>query len=228
MPRPHQMHMPLALPARLSRDSFVVAPCNATALALLDQPEWPAGKLVLTGREGAGKTHLLQIWAGESGAAVLAGDDLAECDPSALALRGCVAIDNASAVASSPEGQEALFHLHNLLAAQNGRLLLAARAPVRDWGLSLPDLASRLKATTHVPLAAPDDMLLAAVLTKLFEDRQVRIPDTLIPFLLARMERSLAAAQALVALLDAEALSRKKPISRALAADVMQTSFDLE
>jgi chromosomal replication initiation ATPase DnaA len=228
MPRPRQFHMPLDLPARLSRESFVIAPCNATALALLDQPEWPAGKLVLTGREGAGKTHLLQIWANENRAAVLEGDDLAGCDPSALAEHGCVAIDSANTVAQGPEGQAALFHLHNLLAAQGGRLLLAARAPVRDWGLSLPDLASRLAAASHVPLAPPDDTLLAAVLTKLFEDRQVRIPDTLIPFLLARMERSLANAQALVALLDAEALSRKKPISRALAADVMQTSFDLE
>jgi chromosomal replication initiation ATPase DnaA len=227
MPRPHQMHMPLDLPARLSRESFVVAPCNATALAMLDQPEWPAGKLVLTGREGAGKTHLLQIWASENGAEVLEGGALAQADPAALANIGRVAIDNAQAVAATPEGQAALFHLHNLLAAQNGRLLLAARAPARDWGLGLPDLASRMAATTHVPLAAPDDTLLAAVLTKLFEDRQVRIPDTLIPFLLARMERSLAAAQSLVALLDAEALSRKKPISRALAADVMQTSFDL-
>jgi hypothetical protein len=120
MPRPHQIHMPLALPARLSRESFVVAPCNATALAMLDQPEWPAGKLVLTGREGAGKTHLLHIWASETGAEVLEGGALAQADPAALASVGRVAIDNAQDVATSPEGQAALFHLHNLLAAQGG------------------------------------------------------------------------------------------------------------
>ena len=227
MPRPTQIHMPLDLPARQSRDSFVVAPCNATALALIDQPDWPAGKLVLTGPEGAGKTHLLRIWASEAGAASLSGTNLGTADVDALAARRAVAVDDADGVAGSTAAEQALFHLHNLLAAQGGRLLVAARMPVRDWGLGLPDLASRLLAATHVALPPPDDGLLAAVLTKLFADRQVRVPDTLIPFLLARMERSLATAQVLVARLDAEALARKKPISRALAADVMQTSFDL-
>ena len=227
MPRPTQIHLPLDLPARQTRASFVIAPCNATALALIDQPDWPAGKLVLTGPEGAGKTHLLHIWATETGAAYLSGADLARADVDALAAHPGVAVDGADGVAVSAAAQQSLFHLHNLLAAQGGRLLLAARAPVRDWGLGLPDLASRLLAATHVALPPPDDALLAAVLTKLFADRQVRVPDTLIPFLLARMERSLATAQVRVARLDAEALARQKPISRALAADVMQSSFDL-
>lgn len=228
MHKARQIHMPLALPASLSRESFVQAPCNATALGMLDQPDWPSGKLVLSGPEGAGKTHLLQIWASETGAALLEGVALADADLTALAQLGHVAIDTADGVAACPEREAALFHLHNLLAERQGRLLLAARGPVRDWGIGLPDLASRLQASAHVALAPPDDTLLAAVLTKLFADRQVRIPDTLIPFLLARMERSLASAQALVEQLDGEALARKKPISRALAADVMQTSLDLE
>ena len=228
MQRPTQIHLPLDLPARHSRGSFVLAPCNAHALAMLDQPEWPAGKLALCGPQGAGKTHLLHIWADAAGARLLIGDELVQADLAALAQGGAVAIDDAAVVARTPEAQTALFHLHNMLAENNGRLLLAARAPARDWGISLPDLASRLQACAHVNLAPPDDTLLAAVLTKLFADRQVRIPDNLIPFLLPRMERSLAGAQAIVALLDAEALARKKPISRNLAADVMQSSFDLD
>lgn len=228
MPRPTQIHLPLDLPARHSRESFVQAPCNMRAVAMMDLPTWPAGKLVVCGPEGAGKTHLLHIWAADSGAALLQGDMLAQADVTALAAGRAVAIDDAPGVAHSPKAQTALFHLHNLLAEQGGRLLLAARAPVRDWGIGLPDLASRLQACTHVGLAPPDDTLLAAVLTKLFADRQVRVPDNLIPFLLPRMERSLRGAQAIVAQLDAEALARKKPISRNLAADVMQSSFDLD
>ena len=228
MPRPTQIHMPLDLPASHSRDSFVLAPCNARALAMLDQPEWPAGKLVLSGPEGSGKTHLLHMWTAEIGATLVQGDALAQADLAALAKGRALAIDDAAAVAQSADAQNALFHLHNMLAERQGRLLMAARMPARDWGVSLPDLVSRLQASAHVSLAGPDDTLLAAVLTKLFADRQVRIPDNLIPFLLPRMERSLAGAQAIVAQLDAEALARKKPISRTLAADVMQASFDLD
>ena len=226
MPRPTQIHMPLDLPASHSRDSFVLAPCNARALAMLDQPEWPAGKLVLSGPEGSGKTHLLHMWTAEIGATLVQGDALAQADLAALAKGRALAIDDAAAVAQSADAQNALFHLHNMLASSGGHLLLAARAPVRDWGIALPDLASRLLAATHVSLGAPDDALLAAVLGKLFADRQLTVPDTLIPYLLARMTRSLAAAQTLVARLDAESMARKKPVSLRLAGDVLQTMQD--
>ncbi len=222
---PEQMPIPLALPARRARADFVTAPCNARALTLIERGDWPAGKLVLSGPEGSGKTHLLHVWAKAQEAEIVEGSALRAACVETLASRGAVAVDDAAAVAGDSAGETALFHLHNLLAAQGGQLLLAARAPVRDWGLRLPDLASRLLAASHVSLGAPDDALLAAVMNKLFADRQVSVPDTLIPYLLPRMTRSLAAAQELVARLDAEAIARKKPISLRLAADVMQMSL---
>ena len=226
MTRVPQMPMPLSLPVRLSRTDFVTAPCNAAAFAMLEGDDWPQGKLVLTGPEGAGKTHLLHIWAARRDALLLDGATLGAADPAQLAARGAVAIDGAAQVAGEPRAERALFHLHNMLASRGGHLLLAARAPVRDWGIALPDLASRLLAATHVSLGAPDDALLAAVLGKLFADRQLKVPDTLIPYLLARMTRSLAAAQTLVARLDAESMARKKPVSLRLAGDVLQTMQD--
>ncbi len=226
--RPAQMPMPLALPPRLSRADFVPAPCNAQALAMIEQGNWPAGKLVLAGPEGSGKTHLLHIWATAEDALLLDAAALRAAAPEAIAAKGAVAIDAASGIAGDSDAETALFHLHNLLAAQGGQLLLADRAPVRDWGLRLPDLASRLQAAAHVALGQPDDALLAAVLNKLFADRQVSVPDALIAYLLPRMTRSLAAAQELVKRLDAEAIARKKPISVRLAADVMQMSLDLD
>ncbi|MBR3372257.1 MAG: chromosomal replication initiator DnaA [Rhodobacteraceae bacterium] len=226
--RAGQIHLPLALPASYGRADFVAAPCNSHALHMITQGGWPAGKLVLTGPEGAGKTHLLHVWGAEQTAVLLRAPDLDSADVPALAQQGRVALDDAHQVAGHPAREAALFHLHNLLAAGGGQLLLAARAPVRDWGLRLPDVASRLQAAAHVGLAAPDDALLAAVLTKLFADRQVTVPDTLIPYMLARMERSLGGAQQLVARLDAEALARKKPISRTLAAEILNDLDDPE
>jgi chromosomal replication initiation ATPase DnaA len=223
-----QTPLPLSLPQSHSRADFVIAPCNAAARALISEGTLPAGKLLLTGREGSGKTHLLHIWAREQGAQVISGAMLAQADIPTLAAKGRVAIDDADHLrATGPVAETALFHLHNLLAAQGGQLLLTARAPVRDWGLTLPDLISRLQATAHVALGAPDDTLLAAVLAKHFADRQVRVPDTLIPFLLARMTRSLAAAQEIASLLDTEAMARGKPITRTLAAEVLQGQLEL-
>ena len=70
-------------------------------------------------------------------------------------------------------------------------------------------------------LAPPDDALLAAVIVKLFADRQIAVPPALVPWLVARMERSFTAAHDIVAALDARALALGRPVTRALAAEVL-------
>ncbi len=211
------------LPPRdsLRREDFIVTPANALALAALDAwAHWPGGKMVLAGPPGAGKSHLAAIWAADSGARLLAARDLAGQDLAALAAGGAVAVEDAGALAGDPAGEAALFHLHNLLAPA-GRLLVTAAAAPRDWGLRLPDLLSRMQAAPLTRISAPDDALLSGVLAKLFADRQIVPPPALIPYLLARMPRSIGAARALVAALDARALAEGRPPGLRLAAEVL-------
>lgn len=203
----------------LTREHFFVAPSNALALQTVDAwRDWPGRKLLLVGPEGAGKTHLAHIWAALADAVILPAETLAGADIASLAGRAVV-VENADRIGAA-EAQ--LFHLHNL-ATTNGALLLTARTPPRDWGLSLPDLKSRMQATPIAQLDAPDDALLSAVLVKLFSDRQVAVPANLIPFLVSRMPRSVGAARALVTALDARALAAGRPITRALAGEVLDS-----
>lgn len=211
------------LPAReaFRREDFFISPANATALAAIDGWKgWPGGKMLLVGPKGSGKTHLARLWAAEAGAAVIAGADLADADLPGLSAHGAVAVEDAEAVAGHAGAEAAFFHLHNLV-VQAGHLLVTAATPPRDWGLRLPDLASRLQAAPVSRLEAPDDALLSAVLIKLFSDRQISVPPNLIPYLVLRIERSIDAARALVAALDARALAEGRPITRQLAADVL-------
>lgn len=201
----------------MTRDHFFVAPSNALALQTVDRwQDWPGRKLLLVGPEGAGKTHLTHIWAARADAVILSAADLGQTDIARLSGRA-VAVEDADRIGPA-EAQ--LFHLHNLVTT-TGALLLTARTPPRDWGLSLPDLQSRMQAAPIAHLDGPDDALLSAVLVKLFADRQVVVPANLIPFLVSRMPRSIGAARALVAALDARALSEARPITRALAADLL-------
>jgi chromosomal replication initiation ATPase DnaA len=64
------------------------------------------------------------------------------------------------------------------------------------------------------------------VLVKLFNDRQVRVSPQLVDFLVARIERSLAQARAVVTALDARALALKRPLSRQLAAEILAEAID--
>jgi chromosomal replication initiation ATPase DnaA len=211
------------LPARaaLGRENFFVSPANALALAALDGWRgWPGGRMLLVGPSGAGKTHLAHVWAAGARAVILPAEGLQTRALPDLADPGAVVVENADHL-SDPADEVALFHLHNLLAAQGGVLLLTGSTPVRDWGLTLADLASRMQAVAVTRLDAPDDALLSAVLVKLFADRQISVAPALIAYLASRMDRSFAAARDLVARLDALALAEGRPVTRALAARLL-------
>jgi chromosomal replication initiation ATPase DnaA len=207
------------LPARpaLGRGDFFVSPANAAAVDLVSRDAaWPMGKLALTGAQGAGKTHLAQVWATETGATIIAAADLPTADLPALAATR-VAVEDMDRAAGDPATEEALFHLHNLPLAGDGRPLLTGRTPPAHWPIALPDLRSRLAATDTADLAPPDDALLAAVLVELFADRQIAVAPPLVAYLVPRIDRSFASAHAIVDRLDRAALSQGRPVTRALA-----------
>ncbi len=117
--------------------------------------------------------------------------------------------------------ERALFHLLNLMRQQESYVLITAQSAPANWRIELPDLASRLRAVPAVELNAPDDALLRAVLVKLFADRQLGVDENLIGYLASRIERSFAGARAAVEELDREALRQKRPVTRALAAELL-------
>ncbi|MFD0980183.1 chromosomal replication initiator DnaA [Tropicimonas aquimaris] len=213
------------LPVRMAsgREDFFVTEANAMAVAEIDRwQHWPAGKLALIGDEGAGKTHLVHVWAEASGARILSAQDLLQRDPAP----GHLAIEDVPAIAGDRDAETALFHWHNLVLAEGGRLLLTGTTPPALWQIALPDLASRMQGTPSVRLEEPDDMLLQAVLLKLFADRQITPQPSLLPWLLRRMDRSFAAAGRVVAALDAEALRTGRAVGPKLAADVLERFDD--
>ena len=219
---PEQLTFDMPSQTAMGRADFMEAPCNAEALAAIENDaDWPDGKLALIGPEGAGKSHLVNIWCESAGGEALEGRALTlETLP---ALGNCVAVENADQLLAHPHAQEALFHLHNHLHNQGGRLLVTGRTPPARWAFTLPDLMSRLAIFQTVELGPPDDLVLAAVLGKLLTDRQLAPSETLIPYCVARMDRSFAAARRLVAELDHRALSEGRPINRALAGEVLDS-----
>jgi chromosomal replication initiation ATPase DnaA len=193
-------------------EDFMPAPCNREALAWLERwPDWPAPALVLHGPPGSGKSHLARIWAARAGARQLDAGALpsfAEGEPPVAAV-----LDPAEPIAD----ELALLQLYNRLRERGGHLLVTARHPVAAWPLRLPDLASRLRAAPAVAIGAPDDALLAALLVKLFDDRQLIVSEGVIGYLIRHMERSFAAARSVVDALDRHSLQDQRPVTVALA-----------
>ncbi|CAI9407894.1 DnaA regulatory inactivator Hda [Pleomorphomonas sp. T1.2MG-36] len=221
MSRMKPRQLPLAMPyqSAMSREDFVVGEGNREAAAFIDAwPDWPASVVLLIGPNGSGKTHLVNIWATKSRASVVAAADLASADPTALVGTGAVAIEDADDPALD---ENALFHLLNAARGRGASVLITAHAVPSVWGVTLPDLLSRLRAAQPAFLGPPDDALLEKVIVKLLADRQLAIDAGVLDYILLRMERSCAAACALVEALDRESLARGRRITRAIAAEVL-------
>ncbi|MDK9719761.1 MAG: DNA replication protein [Rhodospirillales bacterium] len=202
----------------MGRDDFLIAPSNAEALAWIERwPDWPAQGLVLSGPEGAGKTHLAHIFAKRAQAVMAPARDFSEADVPGLEGRVVVLED-----CQAPLPERALFHLLNLAKESGGFVLFTARQPQARWQVALPDLRSRLLALPLAELKAPDDELLTALLAKLFADRQLRVGPDVLSYLLGRIERSFAAARQLVAMIDEKALAAKRPVTVPLIRDLLE------
>lgn len=215
-----QLVLDLPLRTALGRDDFLVTPSNAAAVAMIDRyPDWPHHGVVLVGDSGSGKSHLLEVWRQAAGARLVTAAEISAEAPDRLLSQGALAIDAAPGPALD---ERSLFHLLNLARQTGGHVLIAAERDPALWAVQLPDLASRLKALPVARLDPPDDALLRGVLVKQFADRQVAVEEAVISYLMLRMPRSLEAARALVADLDAQALAEKSAVTRSLAARVLQ------
>ncbi len=220
--RPTPAQLVLDLPHReaLGRDDFFVTPSNQSAVAMIDMwPNWPVRQVLLCGTRGSGKSHLAAVWRQQTGAnAIEARDFSIEAAPELIAP-GALVLENAG---PGQIDERDFFHLINLARQQDAGLLVTAERRPESWEVRLPDLASRLKTFAVVELGAPDDVLLRAVLVKLFTDRQLAASEEVISFLLSRMPRSLEAARTLVSAIDQRALTERAEVTRPFVARLLQ------
>ena len=217
---PRQLAFELPHTESLSRDNFLEGPANAAALGLIDAwPEWPSRVMMLVGPEGCGKSHLAAIWAEEAGARSTAAHALgAGTLPAALATGALVLED----LKPGAFDERTLFHLLNLVREESAYALITARMLPSAMAVELRDLRSRLRALPCVSLMPPDDQLFRALIVKYCADRQLAVDESVVGYLATRIERSYASARRAVELLDSEALRQGRPVTRALAVELLR------
>lgn len=217
-----QFTLDLDRPADFSPSAFARSPGNEAAARLIEQwPDWPAPVVSIAGPEASGKSHLGVIWRERTNARAVALGALQASD-----IEGGLAeplwIDRHD---DSPFDEDVLFHALNLAREEQGSILLTARAAPAKWKVSLPDLASRLKAILVVEITGPDDALVEAILIKRFADLGLDADPAVIRYLLARMERSYGAIDQVVRGFGRQTLAVQRRASVPLAAQVLE---DLE
>ena len=220
--RPSQIPLSFEITPSKGRDDLIVSQSVQGAITMIDEwPNWPSHLVVLAGPTGSGKSHIAHIWLQKADAIesslVDDADDLVETVKTTPIL-----IENVDQLLASSQADETqLFHLLNAAKEAGSFVLMTARSWPASWKVSLPDLASRIKAATIVEISEPDENLLSQVIFKLFADRQVEIDEKTVNYLVMRMERSLAVASKIVEAMDELALSKKTSVNRTIAAEVL-------
>jgi chromosomal replication initiation ATPase DnaA len=200
----------------LGGEDFLVSRSNEQAVTLINAwPDWPNPIAVLSGPQGSGKTHLVNVWRAISGAVSFPASALTDAVARVLERPAPIAIEDFD---QARVDEHTAFHLLNLARERRFDLLITGRRPPGEWTIGLPDLRSRLRSAALVTIDEPDEALLSAVLVKLFADRQLSVEPGVIGYVMRRMERSMAAAQSLVEALDRAALVERRAVTRALAA----------
>lgn len=216
-----QLRLSLDREAEPTFENFVRGPSNAEAVAAVRAwPAWRDGCLALVGPKGVGKSHLAHAWAESVDALIL---DPEAPDVAAAAGRPVLLEDADRGVST-----EGLFHLINVAARPVSGLLLTARTLPASWPTALPDLRSRLNAFPVAEIEPPDDAVLEGVLRKFFRDRNIRPPEEVYPYLLARMPRSIPDAEQVVRRLDEAGDEGFRPVTRVLARQILEDEGRLD
>ena len=200
-----QLPFDLGQRSAYGREDFFVSDCNAEAVAWLDRwPDWPSPMLVLCGDKGAGKTHLAHVFRARLGGNVLIWDDV-----------------DVALAAGNAQLEQDIFHAYNRFADSGVPVLLTAATLPAAWTVTLADVRSRIAAAPVVRLGAPDDAMMAVVMTKMFSDRQLSVSADVVGYILRRIPRSFAAIGDIAAAVDRAALVEKRAVTVPLVKEVL-------
>jgi len=188
----NQAPLPFAWPVADKEEDFLLSDANRVAFDHLTRWSlWPVMATLVTGPRKSGRSLLGRIFVRKTGGRLF--DDAEDHE------------------------EEALVHAWNDAQARRKPLLIVADAPPPQWKIALPDLRSRLAATPHVEISAPDDALIGQLIVKLLGDRGIAAPQEVADYLVPRIERSYVSVMRVVDILDRVMLSHHRRMTVPLA-----------
>ena len=210
------LQLTIEMPKRIAfgREDFLVNKCNISAVNFIDNFYKIDNKSgILIGPKGSGKTHLVNVFCNNLNKEnwyflQLNKGDIFEI----FSNNDAIIIENIDKIYSK-EDEAILFHSINLSKELSKILLLTSSKKVSELNIQTPDLRSRLEAMQNSMILEPDDILMEALIIKLFNDRQLIVKPKVINFLMNRVERSYSGIMEIIDLLDSSSLSQNKSIS---------------
>ena len=89
----------------------------------------------------------------------------------------------------------------------------ARNKPINTLNFSLPDLVSRLKNCIIANIEQPDDDLIYAIILKSFSDRQIKLDNKIVDYIIKRIARSYSKMHEFIYKIDELSLKKRKSIN---------------
>jgi len=235
---------PPAPSAAFALESYVAGPSNEVALsaahAVIAKPGKKYNPLVIVGRSGLGKTHLLNAvgleLAKKKNAVVACLSTQGFVDELIAAIDGnrvdwwraryrratALLLDDIQLLAGKERTQEELFNLFNQFLDADRQLVFTAPAhPNTLEGLE-ERIVSRLEGGLVTEIAEPDKELRRSVLDRLLTQQRVPIEPALLDYLTDRPIDSVRSLTGVVQRVVEAAAARDEPVTAGLARDVLE------
>ena len=172
-------------------------------------PQWEKKIVNLTGEKYSGKTHLSTIFKIKSNALYLLSKNIDNSTLKKIKLSNSIIIEDLD----DTFDERLLYSIINLVEQDNKYLLISSNKPVDTLSFSLPDLVSRLKNCIIAKIEQPDDDLIYAIILKSFSDRQIKLDNKIVDYIIKRIARSYSKMHEFIYKIDELSLKKRKSIN---------------
>ncbi len=191
-------------------NDYYVSKSNYFAKNIIEAwPKWEKKIVNLTGEEYSGKTHLSKIFKNKSNALYLYSNNIEDKILKKIKLSNNIIIEDLE----ESFDEKLLYSIFNLVEQDNKYLLISSKKPIDSMKFKLPDLISRLKNCIIAKIEQPDDELIYAIILKSFSDRQIKLDNKIIDYIIKRIARSYSKMHEFIYKIDELSLKKKKSIN---------------
>ena len=191
-------------------NDYYVSKSNYFAKNIIETwPQWEKKIVNLTGEKYSGKTHLSTIFKIKSNALYLRSKNIDNSTLKKIKLSNSIIIEDLD----DTFDEKLLYSIFNLVEQDNKYLLISSNKPIDTLSFSLPDLVSRLKNCIVANIEQPDDDLIYAIILKSFSDRQIKLDNKIVDYIIKRIARSYSKMHEFIYKIDELSLKKRKSIN---------------
>jgi chromosomal replication initiation ATPase DnaA len=191
-------------------EDFYVSTNNFEAYKLIESwPKWSSRFINIFGPSGCGKTHLANIFNKKINSFFINASDINNNSLLSIKVKECLIVDDYE----NNIDEKLLYSFLNQCHLSNQYIIINSLKPIQSFEINLDDLKSRFSSFVNIGIDLPTDELIKVIISKNFSDKQVKIENKLLEYILKNIDRSYEGIFELIDKLDSVSLSSGKSIN---------------